>query len=595
MKPLKFIEIAGAAAALGITLPLFGQTAGFAPSLIGGNGILQVRATDTYYDGNDGTLFAAVPLPAGASRLQFRVTGGVITDGSDQLGSADGLYANGQTPYNFTDTRWSGTYQGTPIGATTGVDPALFGVFFNPSFTGTPPNSPNFRSDTGETPDPRTLLLSRPLLNQPFYIGDGYTSNNAYVTNADSYLPPGMNQTFVIPAGATYLLLGIGADDDMADNKSASNTNSGFLAHVFDDSGSPPVIAAVAGASVYQGMPVSFSVSLASGASPLSYQWSFNGASLANGARVSGAQSNVLSLSSAQAGDSGVYRVVVTNSLGRAASNVTLTVYSAGQTVAYNNLNIPANAEIHGAGNAGLPDSSGVAPIVVKLPANAFLVTLSNVSGVISLNGGGGHNDADGVEVSGSGYPSWSHAGPYGGISGITIPGAGALIGVFEPATAPAGSPPPDLDFTVIGTNFSSFAPALCQTFFMGDGLTGDGSGAAQQFLVPGGATRLFLGITDAGGYNGSPGGYSDNSGAFTASVEAFVPDPRMLEPQLAGTNLIFALQTFVNQSYTIQQTTNIAGGTWSYYSNFIGDGLVDYITVPATKGPALFLRVSEP
>jgi hypothetical protein len=596
MRTLKFIESTGAAAALGLALPLLGQTAGFAPSVIGGTGILAVRATDTYYDGNNGTLFAAVPLPAGASRLQFRVTGGVITDGSDRLGSADGLYANGQTPYNWTDTRWNGTYQGTPVGATTGIDPSLFGVFFNPAFAGTPPDSPNFRSDTGETPDPRTLLVYTPLLNQPFYIGDGYTSNNAYVTNADSYIPPGTNQTYVIPPGATYLLLGIGADPDMADNQSASNTNSGFLAHVFDDSGTPPVISAVAGAtSLYQGMPLSFSVLLASGATPLNYQWSRNGVNLTNNARVSGAQSTVLSLTGAQAGDSGVFGVVVSNSLGQAASNVTLTVYTTGQTVASNNLSIPANAEIHGAGNAGLPDSSGVAPILVNLPANAFMVSLSNVSGLISLNGGSGHNDADGVLTSGGGYPSSSYAGPYGGISGITIPGAGALIGLFESATPPSGSPPPSLDFTVLGTNFTSFAPALYQTFFMGDGLTGDGSGTVQQFLVPAGATRLFLGITDAGGFNGSPGGYGDNSGAFTASVEAFVPDPQILQLQLVRTNLNFDLQTFVNQSYTIQQTMNIAGSNWSFYSNFIGDGLVDHVNVPATNGPARFFRVTEP
>ena len=101
------------------------------------------------------------------------------------------------------------------------------------------------------------------------------------------------------------------------------------------------------------------------------------------------------------------------------------------------------------------------------------------------------------------------------------MPGVGALVGVFETATGPtSGTPPATLDFTVIGTNFASLSPALNQVFFIGDGLTGDGSGSVQQFMVPLGATRLYLGCADAGNYNGSPGAYSDNSGTFTVSFQ---------------------------------------------------------------------------
>src|SRR5208283_4251002 len=108
----------------------------------------------------------------------------------------DGLFADDTAHYNSTDTDYDGaqgTYKGTPIGATTGIDPALFGVFFSPSFTGPVNNSLNFRSDSGLNPDPRTFLDYAPLLNQPFFIGDGYNTNNPYVTNVDSYIPPGTN------------------------------------------------------------------------------------------------------------------------------------------------------------------------------------------------------------------------------------------------------------------------------------------------------------------------------------------------------------------------------------------------------------------
>jgi len=214
------------------------QSSGFHASNIASGGVINVDSHDTFYDGSDGTLFVKIPLPAGATRLQFRVTGGIITDGSLQYGSADGLYQNGQTPYNFTGTKWAGTYEGVPVGATSGIDPALFGMFFSPSFSGVPADSANYRSDSGIIPDPRTLLEYSPSVNQPFCIGDGYTNNNAFSLSAvqDGYVPPGSIQTFDIPSGATYLLLGIAADINLADNQDAGNSATAFAVHVYDDS-----------------------------------------------------------------------------------------------------------------------------------------------------------------------------------------------------------------------------------------------------------------------------------------------------------------------------------------------------------------------
>jgi hypothetical protein len=182
------------------------------------------------------------------------------------------------------------------------------------------------------------------------------------------------------------------------------------------------------------------------------------------------------------------------------------------------------------AANQSLPDGSGLAPAEYDLPANASVLTMTKVAGTITLNSGGGYNDPDGVVVTG-GYglslPDASYASAYGGISGIKQPGAGALIGVFETSSAPVAPPPATLDFTTIGNNFTSFAPALNQLFYIGDGLTGDGSGAVQRFIVPAGATRLYLGISDAPGFDGAPGAYNDNSGNFTVSFQvAVVSEP---------------------------------------------------------------------
>ena len=107
-------------------------------------------------------------------------------------------------------------------------------------------------------------------------------------------------------------------------------------------------------------------------------------------------------------------------------------------------------------------------------------------------------------------------------ISGYTGP-KGALVGVFldNTPTQNVATPPAALNFT--NTSFTSLSPGIGQVFFIGDGLTGTGSGTTQNFIAPAGATRLFLGIADGFNYAGQPGQYEDNSGSFTVN---FTPEP---------------------------------------------------------------------
>ena len=80
--------------------------------------------------------------------------------------------------------------------------------------------------------------------------------------------------------------------------------------------------------------------------------------------------------------------------------------------------------------------------------------------------------------------------------------------------------------------------------FFIGDGLTGNGTGAVQQFVVPTGATRLFLGIADAVGFNDvNHGYYGDNGGSFIATFDVqtnstVIPVPAALPLLLSGLGL---------------------------------------------------------
>ena len=85
--------------------------------------------------------------------------------------------------------------------------------------------------------------------------------------------------------------------------------------------------------------------------------------------------------------------------------------------------------------------------------------------------------------------------------------------------------PPSTLNFTpsALGKNFVSLSPEIGQVFFIGDGVTSDNK--AQTFIAPTGATRLFLGIPDGFGFDGAPGAYDDNDGAFVVNVTS-VPEP---------------------------------------------------------------------
>jgi hypothetical protein len=103
-------------------------------------------------------------------------------------------------------------------------------------------------------------------------------------------------------------------------------------------------------------------------------------------------------------------------------------------------------------------------------------------------------------------------AGPANGLSSLESPG-NSLIGVFLDGSVPAGQPPPGLNAIGANGSFAMLSPLLRQVFFIGDGLTGSGTGAVQRFVAPPGATRLFLADLDGLGQN------YDNSGQFVVIV----------------------------------------------------------------------------
>lgn len=186
-------------------------------------------------------------------------------------------------------------------------------------------------------------------------------------------------------------------------------------------------------------------------------------------------------------------------------------------------VNVDARAVIFDAGRAsGTLD--GLLPPMVEVPAGADYVYLPEVSGLVRA------------------HPALQWAGPdgnsatlndtdinsYQSISGLVHPKTLPLLGVFLNESLPEGAAPARLDYYSIGSNFASFSPVLGQSFFIGDGWT-DGE-VNQHFVVPAGATRLYLGLADASYFTGDPGAYIDNQGSFTADVQFHVvPAPGSL------------------------------------------------------------------
>lgn len=65
--------------------------------------------------------------------------------------------------------------------------------------------------------------------------------------------------------------------------------------------------------------------------------------------------------------------------------------------------------------------------------------------------------------------------------------------------------------------------------------------------------------------------------------------------PGKTGNIFKFSFGTANNQSYTIQQTTNLEPANWTFYSNIIGNGSIFQFTTPVTNYPQQFFRVRSP
>jgi Flp pilus assembly protein TadG len=171
---------------------------------------------------------------------------------------------------------------------------------------------------------------------------------------------------------------------------------------------------------------------------------------------------------------------------------------------------------------AGMPAGSTVPatggnPTAAKAPtdAPAAITDLPIVPGShLSFRNTSGSTSYDGAGSFGpDGNTSWIvQQTAVNGINSTAAP-LNALVGIFlDDRTPSTWSMNGSLDFsTTSSRNFTNLSPKLKQVFFIGDGLT-DG-GQLQDFVVPTGATRFYLGIMDEKGW------WWDNTGTLSTTM----------------------------------------------------------------------------
>ncbi len=193
-------------------------------------------------------------------------------------------------------------------------------------------------------------------------------------------------------------------------------------------------------------------------------------------------------------------------------------------------IRVDAIGNLWAAGQAGQP-TDGKVPAEIALPEGETMVWFAHVSGSWSNTGpmlsADGERPAVGTSYECGGPPPCTVLAS-NGLSGLTDAAKfWYLTGVFLGPGTPGGTPPPSIDFTR-RHEFRVLKPELGQTFFIGDGRTSDG--IVQQFRVPPGATRLFLGMVDICRPGEAAGCYFDNDGSLAVTTSwGSMPDTATL------------------------------------------------------------------
>ncbi len=267
--------------------------------------------------------------------------------------------------------------------------------------------------------------------------------------------------------------------------------------------------------------------------------------------------------------------------------NATIGFGSGGGIVANNGL-----FRIRGAGAQTTTEVPFTNNGIVEVDAGAFGVSFApyvQMGGLTFLNGGGIANSTTPLQIMGG-----------------ALTGGGAISGsVTNAALLNPGAP---FGRTTIGGSYTQTAAgALAIT------LAGTNPGTGFNSLAVGGAANLggALVVSLTNGFEpaigtrfqilscaGRSGVFSalnvptgisvnySNNAVFLVVTGAVVLPATLQLPQLSGGNFTFNFQTASNQSYTIQENTNLSTTNWFFVPNFTGNGALFQFVMPVTTAP---------
>ena len=233
---------------------------------------------------------------------------------------------------------------------------------------------------------------------------------------------------------------------------------------------------------------------------------------------------------------------------------------------------------------AGMPNGS-TACGGDSAPAQSAVLTQPVLPGTVLTFDVSGSTDHAGSPdgLSPDGGPPQPHAAE-NGIASNNIP-ISALVGVFLDASAPNTTQPPAA-FPYVPDALVS-RPGLKQPFFIGDGR--GGAAITQQFIVPTGASRLFLGTQDGCRW-------LDNGGSFEVSVN---PSQYLdVVASIRFSQVEICWESLPDSIYQIQYSSNALSTSWMDLGAPVsGNGALMCITdqIPVGQDQRLYRVLNVP
>lgn len=212
-------------------------------------------------------------------------------------------------------------------------------------------------------------------------------------------------------------------------------------------------------------------------------------------------------------------------------------------------VNVPGTTSLYQifghSGSANPPASD--APYLAFAAGPGQVFTFTAVTGGVNCCGNPAElNTPDGMVF--SNFVGWQETSSIEGLNGLSDAHGNTqlpLAAVFTTDTDPFGQTAPAALAPWDAANPLSVAPGLHQVFYVGDGRSGfnNAGGSLLQFSAPAQATRLYIGLVDAGNFFGISGWYQDNPGQMDATVLlSAVPEPATWGLALAGLLLVGAV-----------------------------------------------------